>query len=59
MNEVNTATTSYEIKSVILNFIRMLNLHSNNLTENDILELMEKDFQMVNSRKISMIPINE
>ena len=59
MNEVNTATTSYEIKSVILNFIRMLNLHSDNLTENDILELMEKDFQMVNSRKISMIPINE
>jgi len=55
----NCTSISEDTTMAMSHFIRVLHLYNHNVSEYDTLELMVKDFHMLNSRKISMIPINE
>lgn len=50
---------SDEVRTTIEKMIDMLHLYSYGNSKNDTLELMLKDFRMIYSRRISMIPIND
>lgn len=52
-------TISDEVRSTMEMMIDRLHLDNYDISRNDILELMLKDFRMIYSRRISMIPIHE
>lgn len=52
-------TISDEVRTTMEKMIDRLHLHNYDISRNDILELMLKDFRMIYSRRISMIPIND